>query len=164
MRSLVLHQINKMIPERTFTLINQFVRDNVKRAIDNLPVNASMEVVIRERKKQRTKYHNAAMWAGMLNDIEEQAWLLGRQYHKDIWHEHFKREFLPEGHEDDFAKMVLKGYEKWRELPSGERICIGSTTKLTKYGMALYMQKCEAYAANDLGVRFTVRRDNEYQS
>lgn len=146
-----------MIPERIIILAADTQRDAARKVLDNLPLGSVMEVVFREHKKKRTADHNSAMWAGMLADIAEQAWVGGRQFSTEVWHQHFKREFLPEVNEPDYDKMVMKNYRKWEELPSGEREMIGSTTRLTGYGMGVYMQKCEAYASNELGVRFTVR-------
>ena len=149
-----------MIPERTIILIGNTQRDTARKVLDNLPLDGSMEVVFREHKKKRTADHNAAMWAGMLSDIAEQAWVQGRQFSSEIWHQHFKREFLPEFGDPDYDKMVMKNYRKWEDMPGGERALVGSTTRLTGFGMGRYMERCEAYAAQELGVRFTARGHN----
>jgi hypothetical protein len=146
-----------MIPERVIILVGPVQREHARKVLDNLPIDSSMEVVFREHKKKRTADHNSAMWAGMIADISEQAWISGRQFSKEVWHQYLKREFLPEGNEPDYDRMVMKNYRKWEEMPNGDRELIGSTTRLTGFGMGRYMERCEAYAANELGVRFTVR-------
>jgi hypothetical protein len=91
------------------------------------------------------------MWVGPLADIAEQGYLKGRTYIAEIWHEYFKRKYLPE--QFDPAKC-MDGYRKWDYDPDGERLIVGSTTKLTKAGFAEYLTQVEAFGAN-LGVRFT---------
>lgn len=146
-----------MIPERTIILVAELQRDTARNVLDNMPLGSVMEVVFREHKQKRTKDHNAAMWAGMIADVAEQAWIGGHQFSKDVWHHHFKREFLPEGNEPDYDRMVMKNYRKWEEMPNGVRELIGSTTRLTGFGMSRYMERCESYAANELGVIFSAR-------
>ncbi len=140
--------------EQIFILMNESVRMNCMVMARNLPMDGSMEIVIRKVKKLRSGQQNHLMWGARLKEISEQAWINGKQFSSDVWHEHLKREFLPEGTEPDFDRLVTKGYQKWAWLPNGERDCIGSTTKLTTLGMTRYMEMCEAYAASELGVRF----------
>ncbi len=144
--------------EQVFTLTSAAVLQNCMVMCRNLPVDGSMEIAIRKVKKLRTNQQNHLMWGARLKEISEQAWINGRQFSADVWHEHLKREFLPEGTEPDFDKLVIKGYQKWAWMPNGERDCIGSTTKLTTLGMSRYMTMCEAYAATELGVRFSADR------
>lgn len=146
-----------MIEDKTIILVGETQRDTASKVLSNMPLDGTMEIVFRRHKKQRTKDHNAAMWAGMIADIADQAWVSGRQFSKDVWHHYLKREFLPEGNEEDYDKMVMRSYRKWDELPNGERTLVGSTTLLTGFGMGRYMEKCEAYATKELGVRFVVR-------
>lgn len=146
-----------MIQERIIILAADTQRDSARRVLDNLPLGSVMEVVFREHKQKRTKDHNAAMWAGMIDDVAEQAWIGGRKFSKEVWHQHFKREFLPEGNEPYYDRMVMKNYRKWEDMPGGARELIGSTTRLTGFGMSWYMERCSAYAAQELGVRFSAR-------
>jgi len=143
--------------DQTLILVNELVRQNALKIISNLPIDGSMQVVIGLKKKVRTSTQNGLQWSGMLADIAEQAWLSGRQFSKEVWHRYCKIEFLPEGNEEDFDRMVLKGYRKWDYMPDGERILVGSTTMLTTYGMGVYMDKCHAFFSQELGVRFHVR-------
>lgn len=100
----------------------------------------------------RNNNQNALMWAGPLRDISEQVWPDGVQYSAETWHEHFKREFLPE-HAD--TELTKEGYQKWVYLPSGERILKASTGDLTTKGFSLYLEQIYAFGSQH-GVRFGV--------
>lgn len=137
---------------RPFLLRDVRVRETLVSAISNLPLDAEhpIEVVIREPVKARKPDQNSAYWAGPLRDIAEQAYVEGRTYSSDVWHEHFKREFLPEEYNEEGCR---EGYVKWDYTPSGERVLVGSTKSLTVKGMGAYITKVEAYGAS-LGVLF----------
>lgn len=126
-------------------------------AIRNAPLDQSkpLELLIREEVKARKPDQNSLMWAGPLKDIAEQGYVDGRTYTAEVWHEHFKREFLPESYDPELCKR--EDYRKWDYTPGGERILVGSTTDLTVRGFALYLTQVEAYAASELGVVFHVR-------
>lgn len=138
---------------RPFLLRDERVRDTLVAAVRNLPLDAMypLEVVIREPVKGRKLSQNAAMWAGALRDISEQAWVQGRRHSAEVWADFFKRELLPE---DFNPEMCKEGYRKWDIDPGGERILIGSTTQLTVKGFSEYLMAMEAYGAS-LGVLFT---------
>lgn len=104
-----------------------------------------------EYKDNRTLEQQALMWI-RLGDISEQAWLDGRQFSAEVWHDHAKREFLPD--EEGPSKRCRKGYRKWAFAPSGERVLVGSTTQLTVFGMSEYLTQLEAFGAG-LGVLFS---------
>ena len=149
--------------DRIFVLTSKAVVVNASSLLHNLPVDGSIEIVIRKASKIRTPDQNAAMWAGPLRDIAEQAWVQGKQFKADVWHEHFKREFLPEGDEEDFDKLVKLGYRKWDYTPKGDRVLVGSTTQLTTRGMGQYMLKLEAYAQTELGVHLHVNPNRYWE-
>lgn len=111
-----------------------------------------MAVRLYEHKDSRTLEQQSLMWI-RLGEVEKQAWVDGRQFADETWHEHFKREFLPD--EVGPTKSCRKGYRKWSHLPSGERVLVGSTTQLTTFGMAEYMTQLMACGAGTLGVRFS---------
>lgn len=138
---------------RLIILLGEQQRQIARAMVDNLPIDPAhpIEVMAREQQRARSIDANAAMWAGPLRDIAEQAWVQGRQYTAEVWHEHFKREYLPDEYDDDMCKA---GYRKWDYLPNGERVLVGSTTQLTVRGFALYLQTVEAFGAS-LGVQFS---------
>lgn len=130
-------------------------KEQVERAIAllrNAPLDESkpLEFLLREEVKPRKPDQNSLMWAGPLKDLEEQAWLEGRQFKADVWHEFAKREFLPEEFDPE---LCLEGYRKWEIDPTDQRVLVGSTTQLTVRGMAIYLEQVYALGAS-LGVKF----------
>jgi len=138
---------------RTLHLIDDKVRALAVAAVQNAP--ADIEIVLRERVKVRKPAQNALMWVSALKDIASQAWFDGRQFSEEVLHEHMKREFLPETFDTELPRLVKDPdtWTKWEYLPDGERILVGSTTKLTTYGFSQYMEQVYAFGAS-LGVMF----------
>lgn len=126
-------------------------KQNALTRISNLPTDGSIEIVIQRRTEARSVSQNAKQWADILAQIAGQAWVDGKQFSAEAWHEHLKRLFLPESYDPELTR---KGYVKWAELPDGSLKCVGSTTKLTKKGFCQYMTQIEVYAAQELGVLF----------
>lgn len=141
-------------PERKVLLHTEAARQTAIAAIGHAPIDAErpIEVVIRERPKQRKPDQNALMWAGSLKDIAEQGYVNGRTYSASVWHEYFKAEFLPEEYDPERCKSET--YQKWDFNPAGVPVLVGSTTDLTPKGFAEYLTQVEAYGAVELGVRF----------
>lgn len=146
-------------PTRTIVVDGDPRRAVVAQLAENVPLG--VEVVFREPVKPRKPDQNALMWSGPLKDIASQVWINGHQYSVEVWHEHFKREFMP----DEFDArntdgLVLKPetYRKWECTPSGEVFCVASTTQLTVKGFAQYLEKVYAFGAQH-GVRFGVREE-----
>lgn len=139
-------------PQRKIRLVGEAQRQTALSVLSNAPIDPEkpLEFVMREEVKARKPDQNALMWAGPLRDIEAQGYVEGRTYSADVWHEHFKREFLPEEFDPALCK---EGYRKWDYTPKGERVLVGSTTQLTVRGFALYMKQVEAYAQVELGVQ-----------
>lgn len=137
---------------RKIRLVGEQQRETAIAMLRSLPIDPvkPLELVAREEIKARKLDQNAAMWAGPLRDIAEQAYVNGRTYSSEVWHEHFKSEYLPEEFDPELCK---EGYRKWDYTPAGNRILVGSTTQLTVKGFALYLQQVEAFGAS-LGVQF----------
>ncbi len=121
--------------------------------LQHVPIDPEkpLEVIIREEVKMRGLDANARMWAGPLKDIAEQAYIEGRAYSAEVWHEYFKKEYLPEEFDPE---MTREGYRKWAVAPDGARVLIGSTTQLTVKGFAVYLTQVEAFGAGQ-GVLFS---------
>lgn len=120
-------------------------------AINNAPMNQNVEVVIRETPKARSVDQNAAMFAGVLRDMENQLWVNGRTFKSEIWHEWAKAEYLPDENVEPYIHELVKNpesYRKWDINPKGDRVLVGSTTQLTKHGFHLYHIQLEAYATS----------------
>lgn len=141
-------------PTRKILVVSPAQLSTAAAVLKTVPVDAAnpIEIRIGEQVKGRNKDQNALMWAGPLRDIANQAYVNGQTYSIDVWHEHFKREFLPE--EAD-TELTREGYQKWRYLPSGERILKASTGDLTTKGFSIYLEQIYAYGAS-LGVQFGV--------
>lgn len=142
---------------RRFLLRGEAVRENILALVRNLPCDPArpLEILVREEIKGRRMDQNALMWAGPLRDMAEQAWMedaqgVKRRYSAEVWHELFKRELLPENFD---PALCMEGYEKWRFLPNGDPVLMGSTTQLTKKGFAQYLEALYAFGAA-LGVQF----------
>lgn len=106
---------------------------------------------MREEVKARKPDQNALMWSGPLADIANQAWHNGCQYPAEVWHETYKRLYLPEEFD---AELCKEGYRKWAIDRDGERVLIGSTTQLTVRGFAQYLEQVIADGAG-MGVMFS---------
>jgi hypothetical protein len=143
---------------RTIRLVGPLQRDTAIAALQNIPLDPErpIELVLREERKVRGLDMNAAMWAGPLREIAEQAWVNGRQYSAEVWHEFMKQKYLPEDNDPELAELVKDGYRKWDIDPAGNRVLVGSTTKLTRKGMHQYLLQIEAEGAG-IGVMFTAR-------
>jgi hypothetical protein len=103
---------------------------------DTARAGKPLAVTVQEYKAKRSGDQNRYYWQ-RLNEIAEQAWIGGRQFSADAWHEHFKRQFV--GSED---------------LPHGGTAGI-STTSLSVAEFAEYVGKVEAYAASELGIELS---------
>jgi hypothetical protein len=130
-------------------------RERAIALIRNLPLDDKKPLLIEIKMPsiQRGKTHNSFMWAGPLHDLQEQAFIQGRQHSAEVWNEYAKRQFLPEEFDPE---LCLENYRKWADAPDGGRILVGSTTMLTSKGMALYLEQLIAFGAS-LGVQFNER-------
>lgn len=137
---------------RVIVLRAEEQRERALALIRNLPLDSEkpLQIVVDECQPLRKPDQNALMWSGPLRDIADQAWLEGRRFSAEAWHELLKRELLPE----EFDPVLCReGYEKWTITPKGDRALIGTTTKLTVKGMASYLESLYAFGAS-LGVSF----------
>lgn len=99
-----------------------------------------LRVIVTEEERKRTTQANAFYWGPVLTTIAEQAWVQGRQYSKDVWHEHFACLYLPR------TEIVT---------PYGEIVARRkSTTELSVGEFSEYLQRVQAAAATELGVVF----------
>jgi len=126
-------------PEHAQSLM-AFVRSNARELADQ---GTPLQVRVSIYRRSRSTEQNALMWV-RLTQIAEQAWVGGKQFSAEAWHEHFKRELLPE--------ETASGVSKWRDLPRGGRELAMSTTDLNVAEFGDYLTALEAYAASELGV------------
>lgn len=92
-----------------------------------------LAVMVSEYKAKRSGEQNKRYWA-ILNFIAESAFVNGKRFSAEAWHEHFKRKFI--------------GLE---ELPNGGSVGI-STTTLEVPEFNDYMRSVESYAITELGL------------
>lgn len=87
--------------------------------------------------EKRSAAQNRRYWGqGVLAQVAAQAVVGGKLYSAESWHEQFKRQFI--------------GFD---ELPNGQ-IIGKSSTGLTTAEFCDFCKQVEAYAAQELGVRF----------
>lgn len=138
--------------KRPFVLRSEAVRDSLIAVIRNLPIDESkpLQVVVSEETKQRGLDANAYYWV-RAGEIADQAWLEGRQYSAEIWHEYFRRNVMA----DEITLKDGTVRSKWIELPDGS-LTVVSTTQLERKCFATYVTMVEAFGAS-LGVRYSER-------
>lgn len=107
-------------------------------------LQAEKTLTLTARLKKRTPEQNRRYWGrGVLAQIAEQATVNGKLYSAESWHEQFKRMFI--------------GFD---ELPNGQ-IIGKSSTGLTTAEFCDFCTQVEAYAAQELGVRFFDLKENK---
>lgn len=138
--------------DRTFVIRT---RDDMARLWAFLKANAApmaeqerfIECRVYEWKPRATDKQRGLIW--IVNEqIASQAWVAGRRFAAEIWHEQLKRDHLPE--------ETRKGVKKWRVLPDGTRELFMSTEDLDRSEKSEYIDRCIAYAAADLGITIVI--------
>jgi hypothetical protein len=89
---------------------------------------------------KRTAAQNRRYWGVIIEQIAEQAWVDGRMWEPEQWHEYFKRKLIG----------VM-------ELPGGESVGMSSAA-LSVAGFNDYTDKVEQYAIEMLGCEFDYDR------
>lgn len=129
---------------RTFILRSE---SNAAALISFLKANAGamaragkpLEVSVSEAGAKRSIQQNRRYWQ-LISHIAENAWIDGKQYGKETWHEFFARRF---------------GIMKEIVLPDGEiTLRRESTSEMDVETFQNYLLRIEAYAAQELGVEF----------
>jgi hypothetical protein len=110
----------------------------------NAPVFAHrgepLRLIVTAEERQRNQQQNRFYFGAVLKQISEQAWVDGKQYDKDTWHEYFARKY---GILDELT------------LPDGEIITRRkSTTQMSVGEFSEYLNQVQAYAGETLGVCF----------
>ena len=114
-----------------------FVKANAAACMDR---GRPLRVIVTEDEKKRNTEQNKRLWGYLYKTIAEQAWVGGKQFSKEVWHEHFARMF---------------GVCEEMILPDGEIITRRkSTTEMSVGEFADFMTQIEVYAAQELGVEW----------
>ena len=154
-------------PQKKVRLVGEIQRENAIKVLQNAPLDTEkpLEFILREEVKSRKQDQNSLMWSCQLKSIAEQAYVQGRTYSAEIWHELFKEMFLPDESlfptPEQRAEMVKEKYRKYDTRPDGKRVLVGSTTELTVKGFAIYLQQVEAFGSN-LGVIYSANPNEAY--
>jgi NinB protein len=137
--------------ERKILLAGSMQVESAKQLISNAPIDPlkPIEVVIREFVKKRSADQNSYYFR-RLGEISAQAWVGGKQFGTDAWHEYAKQNIMPDMVELKNGDIV----SKLEELPNGKLVVI-STTRLSIACFAEYINLIEAYGASELGVKFS---------
>jgi len=130
-------QVNKQI----FKLVHPTARQRALMAVQHAAEGKVVEI----KDATRSLDQNARYWSkGVLYQISQQAKIHGRRFDSEVWHEYFKKMFLG----------VV-------ELPDGS-VVGKSSTKLTVKEFSDFCTQVEAFAVQELGVRFFDERVQEY--
>lgn len=135
---------------RRFILVGEAQRDAAIALLSNVPLG--LEVLIRTPVKARGLDQNGYYFM-RIGELAGQAWIDGKQFSKDAWHEYAKKNIMPE-------EITTKDGEvrsKWEPTPDGDMSVI-STTRLERGCFADYTNAVEAFGAS-LGVMFSASRD-----
>jgi hypothetical protein len=105
-----------------------------------LAAKKSLRIIATTDDKKRNGEQNARLWGYLYATIAEQAWVDGRQYGKDTWHEFFARKYCPK------TEFVLPGGEIVSRRKSTAEMNVGEFSE--------FMNAVESEAATELGVCF----------
>ncbi len=101
-----------------------------------------LEVRVSVWKPKASDAQRALIW--VINEqIAQGAWVAGRRFDAESWHEQMKRELLPD--------ETSRGVTKWRVLANGDRALNMSTENLNRHEKTAYIEALLARAA-ELGV------------
>lgn len=126
---------------RTFVLRNDdnakalyaFLKHNWRAMAE---ANKPLAVTISEHKERRSTAANARYWA-LVSAISEQAWIGGKQYAPETWHEFLKDSFAPK-----------------EDSPGGLKPM--STARMDVEQFSAYSLAVELYAMNEHNIEFSL--------
>lgn len=119
--------------------LHNFLKQNASAMAEQ---GQPLEVRVSVWKPRASDAQRSLIWV-INQQIADQAWVAGRRFEAETWHEHAKRELLPE--------KTNKGVDKWRVLANGDRVLHMSTESLDREEKTVYIDKLLAFAGS-LGV------------
>jgi hypothetical protein len=129
-----IHRVFEIRNPTNISAVGAFIKANWAAC---LTAGEPLRIEVTQRGDKRSAEQNKRYWA-LLRSISEQAWVDGRQFDSETWHELFRRQYI--------------GTEEIN-LPDGTRIERGiSTTTLSVSEFTSLMDRIEQYAAEQLGV------------
>lgn len=122
-----------------WTAVTAFVKANAAAMVSK---GKALRIIVTEDDADRLDEQIAYYFGVVIKTISEQAWVDGRQFSKDAWHEQLARDFLP--------PIEI-------QLPDGEIVIRRQSIARGKIGvkaMAKFTQDVTVFAASELGVVF----------
>ena len=120
-----------------WTVFASFVKANAKQMSE---AGSPMRLIVTTSSTKRNAEQNKRYWGFVLKTIAEQAFVGGKNFSAEIWHEYFARKF-------GVCDEVI--------LPDGEIVTRRkSTTEMNVGEFAEYMSRVESHATMELGVMF----------
>lgn len=113
-----------------------------------------LAVTVQPEEDAKTIQQLRFYWGVVLNEISEQARIDGNRYTVDAWHELFKRQFL--------ERVKKRVYVAGKSRPV-ITTTIGTTKGLGVRKMSAFIEKVIAFGVNDLNVRFSETRWENYR-
>ena len=103
--------------------------------------NGDLEITIRPYKANRSHEQNKRLWA-IYGELADKAWVNGRRYSAETWHEYCKGYFL--------------GFEL-KAMPDGTELKTPiSTTTLNTAEMTEYQNNIQSWAANEFKISWSM--------
>lgn len=134
-----------MMEKTQFVVENDTILNILINKLKTIPT--PFQVVISDVVKERKLSANAYYFM-RVDEIAEQAFINGKQYSTEIWHEYLKKNVLDE--EVELKDGTMRS--KWTENIEGS-LSVISTSVLSKTCFYNYTIKCESFGA-ELGVMF----------
>lgn len=127
----------KITSEAAITAIDLILRSNWKPLHE---AGETLHVIISSAQEKRRAQQNKYYWRVVIQSIASQAWVEGRQFSEEAWHEYMADRY---------------GIKRDITLPDGSIVLKRlSTTEMTVKDFSEYTTKCEAYGALELGIKF----------
>lgn len=117
----------------------RFIKANAKAYCER---KTPLRVIVTEDEQDRLDSQVALYFGVILKKLSEEAWINGRLYSKEAWHEELAQRFLP-------ATEIV--------TPSGEIIQRRQSIARGHIGvkaMTAYITQVQAYAATEFGIEF----------
>ena len=141
------------MPPKTFVLrhsdqwnlLAAFVKANAAAMVEQ---GTPLAVRVYEYAHKASDEQRALIWV-VMGQVANQAWVGGRQFDAETWHEHAKRLLLPE--------ETARGKKKWCVLPTGERALAIGTEDLDRKEKTAYIDAMLAWAAAELGIDIHIK-------
>ena len=130
-------------PSVGVSLVN-FLKQNASACAER---GTPLRVIVTEEDMDRLDEQIKYYFGPVVKQITEQAWIEGRQFTKEVWHEYFAKLFLP------FNELVM---------PDGEIVVKRGSIARGQIGfkkMATFLTEVEAHASQELGVVFEDNRN-----